>query len=73
MNNVQKTGKIKTSLTMNYSGPICVKLRQDVVETLYHCTICEDFAACVACYKNDNHPHKMEKLRFNLEGGGGEA
>ena len=35
---------------------------------MYHCTICEDFAAFVACYKN-----KMEKLRFNLDGGGGKA
>ena len=41
-------------------------------ETLYHCTICEDFVACVAGYKNDSHPHKMEKFRFNLNGGGGE-
>ena len=43
------------------------------VETRYHCTVCEDFDLCVACYQNDGHPHKMEKLGFDLDGGGGEA
>ena len=43
------------------------------METRYHCTVCEDFDLCVACYQNDGHPHKMEKLGFDLDGGGGEA
>ena len=43
------------------------------VETRYHCTVCDDFDLCVACYQKDGHPHKMEKLGFDLDGGGGEA
>ena len=43
------------------------------VETRYHCTVCEDFDLCVACYQNDGHPHKMEKLGFDLDGGGGDV
>jgi hypothetical protein len=27
----------------------------------------------VACYQKDGHPHKMEKLGFDLDGGGGDA
>jgi len=43
------------------------------VETRYHCTVCDDFDLCVACYQKDGHPHKMEKLGFDLDGGGGEV
>jgi E1A/CREB-binding protein len=43
------------------------------VETRYHCTVCEDFDLCVACYQSNGHPHKMEKLGFDLDGGGGDS
>ena len=56
-----------------YNCNACAKL----VETRYHCTFCEDFNLCVACYcfcnQNDSHSHKMEKLGFDLDGGGDEA
>ena len=43
------------------------------METRYHCTQCDDFDLCVACYQKKGHPHNMEKLGFDLDGGGGEA
>jgi hypothetical protein len=46
---------------------------QKSVETRYHCTVCDDFDLCVACYQKDGHPHKMERLGFDLDGGGGDA
>merc|ERR1719509_152460 len=52
-----------------YNCNTCVKS----VETRYHCTVCDDFDLCVACYQKNGHPHKMEKLGFDLDGGGGEA
>ena len=66
------TTKIRTSLTIFYSGPICVKLRQvseDAVPLHHLRGLC---GACVACFHNAGHPHKMEELRFNVDGGGGE-
>ncbi|KAL0268194.1 UNVERIFIED_CONTAM: hypothetical protein PYX00_010225 [Menopon gallinae] len=39
------------------------------VETRYHCTHCEDFDLCVQCYDKEGHPHKMEKLGFDLDDG----
>jgi len=36
------------------------------VETRYHCTQCDDFDLCGACYSRDGHPHRMEKLGFDL-------
>ena len=40
------------------------------VETRYHCQKCEDFDLCVQCYEREGHPHRMEKLGFDLDGDG---
>ena len=40
------------------------------VETRYHCMKCEDFDLCIQCYEKEGHPHRMEKLGFDLDGGG---
>jgi len=29
----------------------------------------QDFDLCVQCYEKDGHPHKMEKLGLDLDGG----
>ena len=34
--------------------------------------MCDDFDLCVACYNEKGHIHKMEKLGFDLDGGGGD-
>ncbi|ESP04399.1 hypothetical protein LOTGIDRAFT_136183, partial [Lottia gigantea] len=39
------------------------------VETRYHCSVCEDFDLCVNCYKKVTHPHRMDKLGFDLDDG----
>ncbi|KAL3266918.1 hypothetical protein HHI36_011068 [Cryptolaemus montrouzieri] len=39
------------------------------VETRYHCKVCDDFDLCLQCYEKDGHPHKMEKLGFDLDDG----
>lgn len=39
------------------------------VETRYHCTVCDDFDLCLVCYGKEGHPHKMEKLGFDLDDG----
>ncbi|CAG0891726.1 unnamed protein product [Darwinula stevensoni] len=39
----------------------------------YHCTVCEDYDLCVACYEKEQHPHKMEKFGpLSEEGPSGE-
>merc|ERR1719210_2455691 len=38
------------------------------VETRYHCTQCDDFDLCSVCYGREGHPHRMEKLGFDLGG-----
>lgn len=39
------------------------------VETRYHCTVCDDFDLCITCFNKDNHPHKMDRLGFDLDDG----
>merc|ERR1712066_1150327 len=41
------------------------------VQIRYHCTQCEDFDLCIQCYGKEDHPHRMEKLAFVLDGDGG--
>ena len=48
----------------------CNTCKRHLVETRYHCTQCEDFDLCVACYQRDGHVHPMDKLGFgDLVGG----
>lgn len=48
----------------------CNTCKRHLVETRYHCTQCEDFDLCVACYQRDGHIHPMDKLGFgDLVGG----
>lgn len=48
----------------------CNTCKRHLVETRYHCTICDDFDLCVACYQRDGHTHPMDKLGFgDLVGG----
>ncbi|KAG5682698.1 hypothetical protein PVAND_012032 [Polypedilum vanderplanki] len=39
------------------------------VETRYHCTVCDDFDLCLPCKEKIGHPHKMERLGFDLDDG----
>ncbi|XP_048774287.1 CREB-binding protein-like isoform X2 [Ostrea edulis] len=39
------------------------------VETRWHCTVCEDYDLCNACYETEKHIHKMEKLGLDLDDG----
>ncbi|KAI8486761.1 hypothetical protein Bbelb_355090 [Branchiostoma belcheri] len=39
------------------------------VETRYHCTVCEDYDLCIACYEKQGHQHKMEKWGLGLDDG----
>ncbi len=48
----------------------CNTCKRHLVETRYHCTQCDDFDLCVACYQRDGHHHNMDKLGFgDLVGG----
>jgi len=48
----------------------CNTCKRHLVETRYHCTQCDDFDLCVACYQRDGHHHPMDKLGFgDLVGG----
>ncbi|XP_028841231.1 CREB-binding protein-like isoform X2 [Denticeps clupeoides] len=37
------------------------------VETRWHCTVCEDYDLCQACYTTKSHEHKMVKWGLGLD------
>lgn len=42
----------------------CNNCKRHLVESRYHCSICDDFDLCLTCYNKENHIHKMDKIEF---------
>ena len=40
----------------------CNTCKRHLVESRYHCTVCDHFDLCVACYQYQGHTHPMYKL-----------
>lgn len=49
----------------------CNVCKNHLVESRFHCTVCEDYDLCKNCYLTENHLHKMEKLEFGELGSAG--
>lgn len=49
----------------------CNVCKNHLVESRYHCTVCEDYDLCKNCYLSENHMHKMERLEFGELGSAG--
>lgn len=74
-------GDTCSMLTSLFSSPLitgtnggfvytCNKCKRHVLDTRYHCTECDDFDLCAACYQKEGHPHRMDKVG-DLFGTGG--
>lgn len=49
----------------------CNVCKNHLVESRFHCTVCEDYDLCKNCYVTENHMHKMEKLEYGELGSTG--
>uniref|UniRef100_A0AC34RJW4 Histone acetyltransferase n=1 Tax=Panagrolaimus sp. JU765 TaxID=591449 RepID=A0AC34RJW4_9BILA len=46
---------------MNYTCNNCQR------SACWHCNVCDDFDLCNACYQNNSHEHKLEKIQTLIE------